>query len=113
MGVKGLVVYSSGPRGRGQGGSPFYPLTTAEESNLFGRHRGRLKFSACSGAVPCPTMAGFIRAVSQAPVTGQRHRAPSGPNQRRGPQERAIKQPYKTRLSPCIVEPHAHPPLIT
>ena len=62
---------------------------------------------------PCPTMAGFIRAVSQAPVTGHRRGAPSGPNQRWGPQERAIKQPYKMMLSPCIVEPRAHPPLIT
>lgn len=60
-----------------------------------------------------PTMASFIRAVSQALVTGQRHRAPSGPNQCWGPQERAIKRPYKTMLSPCIVELRAHPPLIT
>lgn len=70
-------------------GSPFYPLATAEKSKLFGRHTGRLKFGACSGAVPCPTMAGFIRAVSQALATGQRRRAPSGPNQCWGPQERA------------------------
>lgn len=62
-------------------GSPFYPLTTAEKSKLFGRHAGRLKLGACSGAVPCPTMAGFIRAVSQALATGQCRRAPSGPNQ--------------------------------
>ena len=79
-------------------GSPFYPLATAEKSKLFGRHRGRLKFSACSGAVPFPTMAGFIRAVSQALAMGQRRRAPSGPNQCWGPWERAIKRPCKTTL---------------
>lgn len=79
-------------------GSPFYPLATAEKSKLFGRHTGRLKFGACSGAVPFPTMAGFIRAVSQALAMGQRRRAPSGPNQCWGPQERAIKRPYKTLL---------------
>ena len=79
-------------------GSPFYPLATAEKSKLFGRHTGRLKFGACSGAVPCPTMAGFIRAVSQALATGHRRRAPSGPNQCWGPSERAIKRPCKTML---------------
>lgn len=74
----------------------FTPLTTAEKSKLFGCHTGPLKFGACSWVVPCPSMAGFIRAVSHAPATGQRHRAPSGPNQCWVPRERAIKQPYKT-----------------
>lgn len=53
-------------------------------------------WSLVSGALPM--MAGFIKAVSQALVMGQSCKAPSGPNQCWGPQERAIKQPNKTTL---------------
>lgn len=84
-------------------GCPFYPLSTAETSKLFGRHTSWLKFAACSEAVPCPTIAGFIRAVSQALVTRQCRRAPSGPNQCWGPRERAFKQRHKMMLSNCVV----------
>ncbi|TNN89413.1 hypothetical protein EYF80_000016 [Liparis tanakae] len=46
-------------------------------------------------------MAGVIRAVSQALATGQRRRAPSGPNQCWGPRERAFKRPSSAAALPC------------
>ncbi|KAK5899059.1 hypothetical protein CesoFtcFv8_008577 [Champsocephalus esox] len=94
-------------------GSAFYPLTTVEKSKLFGRHTGRLKFSACSGAVPCPTMAGVIRAVSQTLATGSAAGHPQGPINVGVPRKVPSNAPVRRCCNPASLSFALIPPLIT